>query len=114
VDVGQEDDFSKIEERAYKAGAVQHFYIDAKREFADVYISRAVLMNGMYEGVYPLGTALARPLIAEKVVEVARRVGADAVAHGSTSKGNDQVRFDVTVKALAPDLKLIAPARSGV
>lgn len=68
-------------------------------------------MNGMYEGLYPLGTALARPLIAEKVVEVARRVGADAVAHGSTSKGNDQVRFDVTVKALAPDLKIVAPAR---
>lgn len=61
--------------------------------------------------LYPLGTALARPLIAEKVVEVARRVGADAVAHGSTSKGNDQVRFDVTVKALAPDLKIVAPAR---
>lgn len=111
VDVGQEDDFSKIEERAYKAGAVQHFYIDAKRDFADEYIARAVLMNGMYEGVYPLGTALARPLIAAKAIEVARRVGADAVAHGSTSKGNDQVRFDVTVKALAPDLKIIAPAR---
>ncbi|WP_148682849.1 argininosuccinate synthase [Pyrobaculum ferrireducens] len=111
VDVGQEDDFSAIEERAYKAGAVQHFYIDARREFAEEYIARAVLMNGMYEGLYPLGTALARPLIAAKVVEVARRVGADAVAHGSTSKGNDQVRFDVTVKALAPDLKIIAPAR---
>ncbi|MGC8994049.1 MAG: argininosuccinate synthase [Pyrobaculum sp.] len=111
VDVGQEDDFSAIEERAYRAGAVQHFYIDARREFAEEYIARAVLMNGMYEGLYPLGTALARPLIAAKVVEVARRVGADAVAHGSTSKGNDQVRFDVTVKALAPDLKIIAPAR---
>lgn len=68
-------------------------------------------MNGMYEGLYPLGTALARPLIAAKAVDVARRVGADAIAHGSTSKGNDQVRFDVTVKALAPDLKIIAPAR---
>ncbi|AET33046.1 Argininosuccinate synthase [Pyrobaculum ferrireducens] len=90
---------------------MQHFYIDARREFAEEYIARAVLMNGMYEGLYPLGTALARPLIAAKVVEVARRVGADAVAHGSTSKGNDQVRFDVTVKALAPDLKIIAPAR---
>ncbi|MEM1598152.1 MAG: argininosuccinate synthase [Pyrobaculum sp.] len=111
VDVGQEDDFSKIEERAYKAGAKQHFYVDAKREFAEEYVARAILMNGMYEGMYPLGTALARPLIAEKVVEVARRVGADAVAHGSTSKGNDQVRFDVTVKALAPDLKIVAPAR---
>ncbi|MCY0890536.1 MULTISPECIES: argininosuccinate synthase [Pyrobaculum] len=111
VDVGQEDDFSKIEERAYKAGAKQHFYIDAKREFAERYIAKAIVMNGMYEGLYPLGTALARPLIVEKVVEVARRVGADAVAHGSTSKGNDQVRFDITAKALAPDLKIIAPAR---
>ena len=111
VDVGQEEDFAEVEQRAYKAGAVQHFYVDAKREFAEQYISRAILMNGMYEGQYPLGTALARPLIAEKVVEVARRVGADAVAHGSTSKGNDQVRFDVTVKALAPDLKIVAPAR---
>ena len=70
-----------------------------------------VTPSAMYEGQYPLGTALARPLIAEKVVEVARRVGADAVAHGSTSKGNDQVRFDVTVKALTPDLKIVAPAR---
>ncbi|WP_167827706.1 argininosuccinate synthase [Pyrobaculum islandicum] len=111
VDVGQEEDFTKIEERAYKAGATQHFYIDAKREFAEEYITRAILMNGMYEGLYPLGTALARPLIAAKAVDVARRVGADAIAHGSTSKGNDQVRFDVTVKALAPDLKIIAPAR---
>nr|KJR73639.1 MAG: argininosuccinate synthase [Thermoproteus sp. AZ2] len=68
-------------------------------------------MNAMYEGKYPLGTALARPLIVAKVVEAARREGADAIAHGSTSKGNDQVRFDVTAMALAPDLKVIAPAR---
>jgi argininosuccinate synthase len=90
---------------------VQHFYVDAKREFAEEYIFRSILMNGMYEGLYPLGTALSRPLIAKRVVEIARRVGADAVAHGCTSKGNDQVRFELTIKALAPDLKIIAPAR---
>ncbi len=111
VDVGQEEDFSEVEERAYKAGAVKHFYIDAKRQFAEEYIARSIFMNGMYEGKYPLGTALARPLIVEKAIEVARRVGAEAVAHGSTSKGNDQVRFDVTAKALAPDLAIVTPAR---
>ncbi|MEZ0248498.1 MAG: argininosuccinate synthase [Thermoproteus sp.] len=111
VDVGQEEDFSEVETRAYKAGAAKHYTIDAKREFAEEYIGRAVLMNAMYEGKYPLGTALARPLIVAKTVEVARREGADAIAHGSTSKGNDQVRFDVTAKALAPDLAVLAPAR---
>ncbi|MDT7868681.1 MAG: argininosuccinate synthase [Thermoproteus sp.] len=111
VDVGQEEDFSEVEERAYRAGAVKHYTIDAKREFAEEYVGRAVLMNAMYEGKYPLGTALARPLIVAKTVEVARREGADAIAHGSTSKGNDQVRFDVTAKALAPDLEVLAPAR---
>nr|WP_202795136.1 argininosuccinate synthase [Thermoproteus uzoniensis] len=111
VDVGQEEDFSEVEARAYKAGAVKHYTIDAKREFAEEYVGRAILMNAMYEGKYPLGTALARPLIVAKTVEVARREGADAIAHGSTSKGNDQVRFDVTAKALAPDLEVLAPAR---
>lgn len=111
VDVGQEEDFGEVEERAYKAGAVKHYIVDAKREFAEEYVGRAVLMNAMYEGRYPLGTALARPLIVAKTVEVARREGADAIAHGSTSKGNDQVRFDVTAMALAPDLKVLAPAR---
>lgn len=111
VDVGQEEDFAEIESRAYKAGAVRHYTVDAKREFAEEYVGRAIMMNGMYEGRYPLGTALARPLIVEKTVEVARREGADAIAHGSTSKGNDQVRFDVTAKALAPDLEILAPAR---
>ena len=111
VDVGQKDDFKKIEERAYIAGASKHYTIDAIKEFANNYILYAIKLNGLYEGVYPLSTALARPLIAEKVVEVAKKEKADAVAHGSTSKGNDQVRFDLTVKALYPDVKIIAPAR---
>ena len=111
VDVGQEEDFAEIEERAYRAGALKHYTIDAKREFVDRFVVPSIIMNGFYEGKYPLGTALARPLIAEKMVEVARKEGASAVAHGSTSKGNDQVRFDVTVMALADDIRLIAPVR---
>ncbi|BDB97324.1 argininosuccinate synthase [Saccharolobus caldissimus] len=111
VDVGQKEDFKKIEERAYIAGASKHYTINAVEEFANNYISYAIKLNGLYEGVYPLSTALARPLIAEKVVEVAKKESADAVAHGSTSKGNDQVRFDLAVKTLYPDAKIIAPAR---
>lgn len=112
VDVGQEEDFEEVERRALKAGSVQHFTVDAKEEFAREYIFRAIKMNALYEGSYPLSTALARPLIAAKTVEIAKRVGADAVAHGSTSKGNDQVRFDLAIKSLAPELGIITPARS--
>jgi len=111
VDVGQPDDFKRIEERAYQAGSWKHFTIDAKEEFANNYVKYAILLNGLYEGVYPLATALARPLIAEKVVNIAKKEGAEGVAHGSTSKGNDQIRFDLSVKALYPESKLIAPAR---
>jgi len=111
VDVGQKDNFEDIEKRAYIAGALKHYTVDAKKEFAEKYISYAIKMNGLYEDVYPLSTALARPLIAEKVVEITKKENADMIAHGSTSKGNDQVRFDLTVKALYPDVKVIAPAR---
>jgi len=111
VDVGQKDNFEDIEKRAYIAGALKHYTVDAKKEFAEKYISYAIKMNGLHEDVYPLSTALARPLIAEKVVEIAKKENADMIAHGSTSKGNDQVRFDLTVKALYPDVKVVAPAR---
>lgn len=111
VDVGQEDDFNNIEYRAYKIGAVKHYTIDAKEEFAKDYALKSLLFNALYEGKYPIGTALARPLIALKVVEIAKKEGADAIAHGCTSKGNDQVRFDLTISALSPNLKIIAPAR---
>ncbi len=111
VDVGQKEDFKEIEERAYKAGASKHYLIDAKEEFVEKYIRPAILANALYEDAYPLGTALARPLIGEKVVEVAKREGADAVAHGATSKGNDQIRFESAFKALAPEIKIIAPIR---
>jgi len=111
VDVGQRDDFKKIEEIAYVAGAVRHYLVDAKREFAEKFAFRDVMMNGLYEEVYPLSTALARPLIAQKVIEVAKKEGTNYVAHGSTSKGNDQVRFDLTLMSLMEDAKIIAPAR---
>ncbi len=111
VDVGQEEDFKEIEERAYKIGAVRHYTIDAKEEFVNNYIAKAIKANALYEKKYPLGTSLARPLIAEKVVEIAKREAADAIAHGCTSKGNDQVRFDITIRALASELKIITPVR---
>jgi len=112
VDVGQEEDFEEVERRAYRAGAVKHYTVDAKEEFVKEYIFPAIKMNALYEGAYPLSTALARPLIAKKALEIAEKEGADAVAHGSTSKGNDQVRFDLTIRALNPDIKIITPARS--
>ncbi len=111
VNVGQEDDFNEIENRAYKLGVLKHYTIDARDDFANGPIASAIMLNSLYEDKYPLGTALARPLIAEKVIEVARREGCDAIAHGSTSKGNDQVRFEEAIKAMAPDLTIIAPAR---
>lgn len=111
VDVGQKEDLSGIGERARKTGAVNHYQIDAKEEFAREYVFKSIKANSLYEGSYPLGTALARPLLAEKLVQVAEKEGAIAVAHGCTGKGNDQVRFDVTVKAMNPSLKIIAPVR---
>lgn len=111
VDVGQQDDLAKVESNSKAVGAVRHYSVDAKEEFVKDYVNRAVKANALYEGKYPLSTALARPLIVNKLVEVARKEDAKAVAHGSTGKGNDQVRFDVSIKALAPDLKIIAPIR---
>ncbi|MEM4649392.1 MAG: argininosuccinate synthase [Candidatus Bathyarchaeia archaeon] len=111
VDVGQGKDFSSIEEKAKKIGAYKHYYIDAKEAFVKDYVFPAIKANALYEGKYPLSTALSRPLIASKLVEIAEKEGADAIAHGCTGKGNDQVRFEVTIKALAPNIKIIAPIR---
>jgi argininosuccinate synthase len=111
VDVGQKEDLKRVEERAIKIGAVKHYSIDAKEEFVKYYIFPAIKANALYQGKYPLGTALARPLIASKLVEVAEKENANAVAHGSTGKGNDQVRFEVSVRALNPRLRVIAPVR---
>ncbi|MEN2974820.1 MAG: argininosuccinate synthase [Candidatus Caldarchaeales archaeon] len=111
VDVGQGDDFEEIEDRAYKSGAIKHYFVDAKKKFAEEYVARCIKANGLYEGVYPLSSALSRPLIAREVAEIALREGCDAVAHGCTGKGNDQLRFDITFSSIAPDLKIIAPVR---
>lgn len=111
VDCGQDDDFVEIERRAKAIGAIKHVYIDAKDEFARDYVIPSIKANGLYQGKYPLATALARPLIAAKTVEVATKENAVAIAHGCTGKGNDQIRFDVTMRALRPDLKIIAPIR---
>jgi argininosuccinate synthase len=111
VDCGQHDDFEEIEKKAEAIGAIEHVYIDAREEFARDYIGPSIKANGLYQGKYPLATALARPLIAAKAVEVAKKEGAIALAHGCTGKGNDQIRFDVTMRALSPDLKIIAPIR---
>ncbi|MCS7253024.1 MAG: argininosuccinate synthase [Armatimonadota bacterium] len=111
VDVGEVKDYEAIREKALRIGAAEAFLIDAKDEFASEFITPCLKANAIYEDGYPLATAMARPLIAKKVVEVAHEVGADAVAHGATGKGNDQVRFEVTFRALDPSLKIIAPAR---
>ncbi len=111
VDCGQHDNFKEIEKKAEAIGAIEHVYIDAREDFARDYIAPSIKANGLYQGKYPLATALARPLIAAKAVEVAKKEGAIALAHGCTGKGNDQIRFDVTMRALSPDLKIIAPIR---
>jgi len=111
LDVGQQNDLKEIEEKAKSLGVKKHYSIDAKEEFAANHVFPAIKANALYEGKYPLSTALARPLIASKIVEIAEKEGATTVAHGCTGKGNDQVRFDVTIKALAPNLKVMAPVR---
>jgi argininosuccinate synthase len=110
VDVGQPGDLSEIKSKAQRLGA-KAYIVDARQEFADGYVLPALAANAMYEGQYPLSTALARPLIGKHLVAVARREGASLVAHGCTGKGNDQVRFDLCTTALGPDLRVIAPAR---
>jgi len=111
VDVGNERDFSAIHQKALDVGAIKALVVDAKDSFVNEYVFPALQADAIYEGEYPLATALARPLMAKLLVDTARKEGASAVAHGCTGKGNDQVRFDVSINALAPDLKIIAPAR---
>jgi argininosuccinate synthase len=111
VDVGNEPDFPAIRDKALKLGAVKAVVSDARQAFVDEFVFPALKADAVYQGQYPLATALARPLMARLLVEVAHAEGATAVAHGCTGKGNDQVRFDVSVAALAPDLKIMAPAR---
>ncbi len=110
VDVGQEDNLKKISAKAKSLGVLKHYNIDARQEFVDSFIFPAIKANALYQKKYCLATALARPLIAQKVVEVARKENASALAHGCTGKGNDQVRFDVTYRSDS-NLPIIAPIR---
>ena len=116
VDVGQAADgaaesWDALRARALAAGAVEAVVVDARREMAEEFCFPAVRANARYEGKYPLVSALSRPVIVRHLVRAARDHGADAVAHGCTGKGNDQVRFEVGTRALAPDLEVLAPAR---
>ncbi|MDW7987082.1 MAG: argininosuccinate synthase, partial [Nitrososphaerota archaeon] len=111
LNLGQEKDYEEIEERAFKVGSIKHYNIDAREEFVEEYVLPALKANALYQQKYPVSSAISRPLIAKKLVEIAEKEGADAVAHGCTGKGNDQIRFDVTIKALNPNVKVIAPVR---
>lgn len=114
ADVGQstDDDWETIRQRALAAGAVEAVVVDVRDEYAEEYVLPALRANALYEGKYPLVSALSRPVIVRHLVRAAREHGADAVAHGCTGKGNDQVRFEVSVRALAPDLEVLAPVRT--
>lgn len=111
IDVGQESELDGLEERAKLSGAEKLYILDVVDEYVDEYIMPCVKAGAVYENKYLLGTSHARPLIAKKLVEVARKEGAVAICHGATGKGNDQIRFELGIKALAPDLKIIAPWR---
>jgi argininosuccinate synthase len=111
VDIGQEEDFDEIEKISYSLGSVKHVCIDAKDEFVNDYVAPAIKANAQYQQIYPLATAIARPLIAKKCVEIAKENNAESIAHGCTGKGNDQIRFDITIKSLNPTLNIIAPIR---
>ena len=111
MDVGEGKDLNFIHDKALQVGAVESVVLDCKAEFAEIFVGAALKGNLMYENKYPLVSALSRPLIAKKLVEVAKEKGATAIAHGCTGKGNDQVRFEVAIHSLAPELEVIAPVR---
>ena len=111
ANVGQDDDMSKIEEKAKASGAIKAYVEDLREEFITTTIYQAIKAEVLYENRYPLGTALARPIIAKKLVEIAQKEGAKYICHGCTGKGNDQVRFEGTIAALDPSIKVIAPWR---
>jgi len=111
ADIGQNEDLSGVRDKALSCGAKDAFVVDLKEEFAKNYVFEMFKANALYEGEYLLGTSIARPLIAKKQIEIANQVGADAVAHGATGKGNDQVRFELGYYANKPDIRVIAPWR---
>lgn len=111
VDVGQGKEADDVIEKAEKSGALKAYLIDARDEFVEEYVIPTLKAGAVYEGKYLLGTSFARPVISKKLVEIAEKEGAIAIAHGATGKGNDQVRFELTIKALSPHMKIIAPWR---
>ncbi len=111
ADIGQDEDWDAVRSKAMDTGACEVFIQDLREEFIRDYVFPMFRANAIYEGVYLLGTSIARPLIAKEQIEIARKTGADAVSHGATGKGNDQVRFELTFMALEPDIKIIAPWR---
>ena len=111
VDLGQPEDYDSVEKKAIKSGASKAYIVDAKEEFVKDYVWPTVKAGAIYEGKYLLGTSFARPLIGKILVDIAKKEGADAIAHGATGKGNDQVRFEVAIAALDPSLKVVAPVR---
>lgn len=111
ADLGEGKDLCAIKDKALKTGAIACNVLDLKQEFANEYLSKALKANALYEGVYPLISALSRPLISKKLIEIANSENATSVAHGCTGKGNDQVRFDVSLSTLKPDIQIIAPMR---
>lgn len=111
VDVGQQEDFRKVEERVYKIGASKFYHIDKKKEFVEDFIFPTLKAGAKYENKYLLGTSTARPIITQALVEIAKKENAKYITHGATGKGNDQVRFELGIKALAPEIKIIAPWR---
>lgn len=111
ADIGQGDDMQAIHDKALRSGASKCYILDLTQEFLEDYVWPTLKAGAVYEGKYLLGTSFARPLIAKHLVDVAKKEGADAIAHGATGKGNDQVRFELTVKALAPNMAIIAPWR---
>ncbi|MBQ9922300.1 MAG: argininosuccinate synthase, partial [Clostridia bacterium] len=111
ANVGQADELDGLEEKAIKTGASKIYIEDLTKEFIEDYIYPTVKAGAKYENQYLLGTSFARPVIAKRIVEIALAEGADAICHGCTGKGNDQVRFELTIKAFAPNMKIIAPWR---
>ncbi len=111
VDVGQKEDYQAVKAKALSTGATKAYVVDAKEAFVKDYLFKGIQMGAIYEDDYLLGTSFARPLIAKLLVEIALKEGAEAIAHGATGKGNDQVRFEAGIKALAPQIKVIAPWR---
>jgi argininosuccinate synthase len=114
ADIGQEEELAGLEPKALKTGASKIYIDDLQEEFARDFIYPMIQAGAIYEGQYFLGTSIARPLIAKRMIEIARAEKADAIAHGATGKGNDQVRFELTAAALAPELQVIAPWRDAL